>query len=85
MDFKVDNIRCGGCANTITKKIKEKFSVASVDIDTEEGIVSIDIDDSSIDDVYEVLLSLGYPKTGENNGVFTKAKSFTSCAIGKIS
>ena len=85
MDFIVDNIRCGGCANTITKKIKQEFDVSSVDVDTEKGIVSIDINDDKSDDVYRVLLGLGYPKSGDDNGIFTKAKSFTSCAIGKVS
>ena len=85
MNFIVDNIRCGGCANTITKKIKEKFSVDSVDVNTEEGIVSFDISEDKNDDVYKMLLGLGYPKSGDDNGILTKAKSFTSCAIGKVS
>jgi copper chaperone CopZ len=85
MNFKVDNIRCSGCANTITKKLKKEFNVDTVDVDTKEGIIVMDISDDRSDEVYKTLLDLGYPKSGESNGIFTKAKSFTSCAIGKVS
>ena len=84
MDFKVNNIRCGGCVNTITKKIKEKFNIDDIDVNIEKGVISIDVDESKRNDVYEVLLGLGYPKFGDDNGFISKAKSFTSCAIGKI-
>jgi len=34
--------------------------------------------------VKEKLKSLGYPSIEDTNGVITKAKSFVSCATGKL-
>ena len=85
MDFIVDNIRCSGCTNIIRKKIKEEFSIDSVEINIEKKIISFDISEHKINDVYKMLLDIGYPKFGDSNNIITKAKSFTSCAIGKLS
>ena len=85
MDFYVKNIRCGGCANTISKKIKDAFSLEDVNINIEEGIINIDVKQEQEDEVYKTLLSLGYPKNEDENTFGVKAKSFVSCAIGKVS
>jgi copper chaperone CopZ len=87
MEITVENIKCGGCASTISKKLTSIFNTNKIDINIEQGIVSIDIDNSKKDELVQVLLGLGYP---ENNSVYgfnsakAKAKSFVSCAIGKI-
>jgi copper chaperone len=36
-------------------------------------------------EVKEKLKTLGYPEDGEANGLGSKAKSYVSCAIGKMS
>jgi copper chaperone CopZ len=87
MEIVVENIKCGGCAGTITKKLNAEFNTDSVKIDIEQGMVSIDAEDSKRDEVIKVLLGLGYPETVSVQGlssVKAKAKSFVSCAIGKI-
>lgn len=87
MNITVENIKCGGCAGTITKKLTSTFNTEKIDIDIEKGIISIDIDAAKKDQLAQVLLNLGYPETDSVHGfnaTKAKAKSFVSCAIGKI-
>jgi len=58
-----------------------------VDVAIEEGIVTVEGDESYRDEVAAELLRLGYPETGTAEGIkaaTAKAKSFVSCAIGRI-
>ena len=87
MDIVVENIKCGGCANSITKKLRESFGSKNINVDVETGVVSIDIDESRKPEVAEVLLNLGYPESDSIHGFDSakaKAKSFVSCAIGRM-
>ncbi len=87
MDIVVENIKCGGCANSISKKLSDSFGTKKVNVDVEAGLVSIDIDESRKPEVAEVLLKLGYPESDSIHGFDSakaKAKSFVSCAIGRI-
>ena len=86
-DISVENIKCGGCANTITTRLNEMNSIDSCDVDVEKGIVSINGDESSREQVTQLLLKLGYPESGTAEGLKAaraKAKSFVSCAVGRI-
>lgn len=90
-NFQVENIRCGGCANTITKKLRQINGVKDVDVNV-EGKQVIVITESSVDDkihhiLSEKLVKLGYPEVGSvgSNNLKTKAASVVSCAIGKVS
>ena len=89
--FQVENIRCGGCANTITKKLKEISGVENVDVHVEDKQVIVTTKLATDDDIRhtlgEKLLKLGYPETGTNeaNNLKAKATSVVSCAIGKVS
>ena len=87
MDITVENIKCGGCAGTITKKLSSAFDTEDIDVNIEQGIISIDINDSKREELAQVLLGLGYPETDSVHGLNSakaKAKSFVSCAIGKM-
>ncbi|SMN15358.1 Heavy metal transport/detoxification protein [uncultured Candidatus Thioglobus sp.] len=87
MEITVENIKCGGCAGSITKKLMAVFDTDKIDINIEQGIVSIELDDSKKDELAKVLLDLGYPETDSVHGFDSakaKAKSFVSCAIGKM-
>ena len=90
MEYKieVENIRCGGCASTISKKLLENDDIKSVDIQIDDQIVVIDVDNESVKEVaIDVLAGLGYPLKGSVEGVAAlkgKAKSVVSCAIGKM-
>jgi copper chaperone len=85
--IQVENIKCGGCANTIKTRLQEMDAVQSVSVDIASGQVSVDGDESHRAEVAARLLSLGYPESGTAEGIraaTAKAKSFVSCAIGRI-
>ncbi len=87
MNITVENIKCGGCAGTITKKLTSAFDTQDIEVNIEQGTISIDIDDAKRAEVAKVLLDLGYPETDSVHGFGSakaKAKSFVSCAIGKM-
>ncbi len=85
--FEVANVRCGGCANTITKALQDAgFKEISVDLTSEPRKVSADMEDeASIEKFIEILKSHGYPLVTDENRLKDKAMSFVSCAIGKLS
>jgi len=88
INITVENIRCGGCTNTITKKLMAIEGVKAVDISVDDQVVTIDADSDSNRALYiSTLLALGYPERGSVEGIAAlkgKAKSLVSCAIGKV-
>ena len=87
MEITVDNIKCSGCAGSITKKLTTVFDTDKINVDIEQGIINIDLDDSKKNELVKVLLDLGYPETDSVHGFDSakaKAKSFVSCAIGTM-
>lgn len=86
LDIRVENIKCGGCANTIRTRLEEVFSVP-VTVDIENGHVTVETTEDQRADVVARLAQLGYPETGTTEGLgkaTAKAKSFVSCAIGRL-
>lgn len=86
-ELLVENIKCGGCANTITTRLNALDVVNNSQVDIENGVVTITGDESSKAEVAQLLLKLGYPETGTAEGLkaaTAKAKSFVSCAVGRI-
>ena len=86
-DLSVENIKCGGCANTITTKLNAMDVIESCEVDVENGVVKVNGDESNKTEVTQLLLKLGYPETGAAEGLKAakaKAKSFVSCAVGRI-
>jgi copper chaperone CopZ len=82
----VQNLKCGGCAKTITTKLSKLNNVWDVVIDIDSAMVSFAY--SSLDDalmVKEKLKALGYPSVDSKNALGDKAKSFISCATGRFS
>lgn len=86
--YKVDNVKCGGCANTLTTKLADKFGVIEVNLDVMPREITLEIEEKREADLRVALKSLGYPMSDENLGFIEdsgiKAKSFVSCAIGKF-
>lgn len=82
----VQNLKCGGCANSIKKGIEKLQGVSIVEVDVATSEITVEHSnaiDSKI--VEEQLCHLGYPKENANNNLRTKAKSFVSCGIGRLS
>jgi len=86
--FKVINVKCGGCASTLKEKLFKKFGEVEVDLEKEPREITLDIDEKEIPVLGKALKKLGYPfmteKMGFVDGSSVKAKSFVSCAIGKM-
>ncbi|NQX85556.1 MAG: cation transporter [Flavobacteriaceae bacterium] len=83
--LNIQNLKCHGCANTIRKRLSELDDVTEVTVNNEHHSVTFDhSQDTTITDVSRLLSQLGYPIIGENNSFGKKAKSFVSCAIGRI-
>jgi copper chaperone len=82
--IEIENLKCGGCASTITKGLLSLENVSEVEIDIEKSIVSVTSKDESLNEIKEKLSKLGYPEVGDKNTVLHKAKSFVSCAVGRI-
>jgi copper chaperone len=86
-EVSVENIKCGGCANTIRTRLEKLDGIDSVTVDVECGRVTVDGDGNTRQNVIERLASLGYPETGSVEGIRSataKAKSFVSCAVGRM-
>lgn len=86
--IKVVNVKCGGCAKTITSEL-EKLWIENIEVwftekdSANERMVSFEWD---LESVRTRLVELGYPEvwSDEANSLLKKAKSFVSCAIWKI-
>lgn len=83
--FKVLNVKCGGCANTIKEALRDEFGEVDVNLNEEPRIITLEIENEDKEALLRKKMKhLGYPFEDEENGVVVKAKSFISCAIGKI-
>ena len=80
--FEVENIKCGGCMNSIKTALLKLDGVNSVTIDKEIDTVTV-TGAMNREDVVNKLNDLGYPEKG-NNTLIRKAKSYVNCAIGRM-
>lgn len=83
-EIYIENLKCGGCASTIIKGLLTINGVENITVDVEKSMVSFTSGNENLTAVKEKLSSLGYPQVGDKNTVIHKAKSFVSCATGKI-
>ena len=82
----IQNLKCGGCANTVTKNLSQIEGVSNVMVDVEESSVALNfVNEVCLNEVKNTLNRLGYPEIGEENSLSSKAKSYVSCAVGKVS
>lgn len=82
-EIQVENIKCGGCMNSIKRAISSIAGVQMVEVIKETESVIVEGASGLRQSITEKLASLGYPEKGNNNLVH-KAKSFVSCAIGRL-
>lgn len=81
----VQNLKCGGCASTITKGMSSIEGISNVTVEVESSTISFDSISDNLETAYTKLAQLGYPVVGDANSIGQKAKSFVSCAIGRVS
>ncbi|KFN38757.1 MAG: heavy metal transporter [Sulfuricurvum sp. MLSB] len=86
--FEVLNVKCEGCANTLVKRLAAEFGEVKVDLECEPRKITLTIKDDRIEHLKLILRDLGYPLITDQLGTLqtltTNAKSFVSCAIGKM-
>ena len=86
--LSIENLKCGGCAATISKNLSQLPGVKAVTVDVANGAVSLDADDAALEQAKSRLDQLGYPLVGTAAGLHSAvaaAKSYVSCAIGRVS
>lgn len=84
--IEILNLKCGGCANSIKKGLEQIEGVGAVSVDLETSNVQVETNDEAVlNEVKAKLSSMGYPEVGDANTVLHKAKSFVSCATGRMS
>jgi copper chaperone len=83
----VENIKCGGCAHSIRRKLLDEGLARAVEVDVEQGEVRLEGDPAWRAQAITALRRMGYPEMGSVEGVkaaAAKAKSFVSCAVGRV-
>lgn len=81
----IQNLKCGGCANTVISRLSELEEINDIEVSNEDNSVSFSYsNEENLNEAMSLLSKLGYPVVGEENTLGKKAKSFVSCAIGRI-
>ncbi len=82
---EIQNLKCGGCGTTIKNKLQSLKGVKAVAVDLENNTVSFS---SATNEAYlsveKMLSKLGYPLATNKNNLGAVAKSYISCALGKL-
>jgi len=79
----IENIKCDGYKNTISNVLLKLKNIENVSINDDLETITIK-GTLDRDIVLKKLTELGYREKG-NNSLISKAKSYASCAIGKVS
>lgn len=83
--LEIQNLKCEGCGNTILKNLSEIEGIDQIHLDVDASTVTFEHQQASqTQDVRKVLSGLGYPAVGDPNPLLKKAKSFVSCAVGRM-
>lgn len=83
--LEIQNLKCGGCANTITNRLNDLEAITDVIVNNDNDTVTFNYtNDNALDEATNLLSKLGYPIIGESNPLTKKAKSFVSCAVGRM-
>ncbi len=88
MQIEIENLKCGGCEKSILKGLNALSDICDVEVDREHQLVRFTGSPSIRDVVADKLRSMGYPEKGTLKGLdagLANAKSFVSCAIGRVS
>lgn len=82
---EIQNLKCGGCDNTITTKLNTLEDVSNVLVDVENSTVPFNYKTKAVfKAVNKTLAKLGYPMVDEKNTFSRKTKSYISRAMGRI-
>ena len=83
--IEIVNLKCNGCVNTVKKGVLSIDGIETVEVDLDASKVTVPtIDQGLIDGVKAKLSQMGYPEISDANTMMHKAKSFVSCATGRM-
>ena len=88
MTVEIENLKCDGCENMFLKGLMSIAGVAGVIVDHAQKAVVLEADTKQRPQIVAMLLGMGYPEKGSVAGLdkgIATAKSFVSCATGRIS
>jgi copper chaperone CopZ len=81
----IQNLKCGGCANTVRKNLEGIDGISDVDVNIDDSSVTFSYKTlKEYNKAHEKLISLGYPFEDDVNSLIAKAKSYVSCAVGRM-
>jgi copper chaperone len=87
-ELRLDNLKCAGCANSLKNTLAQLEGVSAVCVDVSAGTVRFELRASEdLSSVVAACESLGYPVQGSQAGLHAlglKAKSYLSCALGRV-
>ncbi|MFT3796463.1 heavy-metal-associated domain-containing protein [Flavobacterium sp.] len=82
LQIAVENLKCEGCASSIEKALMLIDQVQKVRVELDKNLVIV-TGDADRNEVIAKLTDLGYPEKGQNT-LKCKAKSYLSCAVGRL-
>jgi len=83
--LEIQNLKCHGCAHTISSRIKNIDGIDEIIVNNDNNTVAFTYaSNQDLEEAKTLLSKLGYPIVGDNNPLAKKAKSFVSCAVGRI-
>lgn len=84
--LNIENLKCGGCENTVNKALEKINNIENIATKVESGEVTFSYkNEEDLQTVINRLNELGYPADPENNNIIKKAQSYVSCMIGRLS
>ena len=61
--LEVLNVKCGGCASTLIKSLKDEFGEVEVNLEVMPRQITLNVEDDKKEVLKQKLRSLGYPLT----------------------
>ncbi len=87
MQIEIENLKCGGCEVSILKGLKSIEGVRKVSVNRASDTVEVEAPATLRSKIAEQLRHMGYPEKGSISGIsagLANAKSYVSCAIGRV-
>ena len=82
----IQNLKCAGCATSITKALNELVGIYKIVVDNEQNSVTFQyVEESQIKIVEDKLSSLVYQIDSDPNSILKKAKRYVSYEVEIIS
>lgn len=83
--IEIQNLKCSGCAKTIKDELSLIEGISEITVDNATNKVTLNHASTDVlNKAVTKLSKLGYPEVGDENSITKKARSYVSCAIGRI-